>query len=91
MEDSNWLLRNLNANPKTPVVVSYYCPGSFPIISLFVAHRVAEFIIYKLREMGKISQEDISLVMQEFEQLDVDQSGTLSISDISLAQAAHPS
>ncbi|KAF7831280.1 two-pore potassium channel 1 [Senna tora] len=51
----------------------------------------AEFIIYKLKEMGKISQEDISLVMQEFEELDVDQSGTLSISDITLAQSARPS
>ncbi|KAE9596403.1 putative Two pore domain potassium channel, EF-hand domain pair [Lupinus albus] len=48
----------------------------------------AEFVIYKLKEMGKISEEDISLVMQEFEHLDVDQSGTLSISDINLA---HPS
>lgn len=47
----------------------------------------AEFVIYKLKEMGKISQEDISLVMQEFEELDVDQSGTLSISDIILAQS----
>ncbi|BFG29876.1 hypothetical protein CerSpe_161500 [Prunus speciosa] len=46
----------------------------------------AEFIIYKLKEMGKISQEDIGLVMEEFEDLDVDQSGTLSISDIMLAQ-----
>lgn len=52
---------------------------------------VAEFVIYKLREMGKISEEDISLVMQEFEELDVDQSGTLSLSDITLAQAPHPS
>lgn len=49
-------------------------------------HSAAEFIIYKLREMGKISQEDISLVMKEFEDLDVDQSGTLSTSDIILAQ-----
>ncbi|ONI13734.1 hypothetical protein PRUPE_4G242000 [Prunus persica] len=46
----------------------------------------AEFIIYKLKEMGKISQEDIRLVMEEFEDLDVDQSGTLSLSDIMLAQ-----
>ena len=38
--------------------------------------------------MGKISQEDISLVMEEFEELDVDQSGTLSISDITLAQSS---
>ncbi|RDX71415.1 Two-pore potassium channel 1, partial [Mucuna pruriens] len=48
----------------------------------------AEFVIYKLKEMGKISQEDISLVLQEFEELDVDQSGTLSISDITLAQSS---
>ncbi|CAJ1971505.1 unnamed protein product [Sphenostylis stenocarpa] len=48
----------------------------------------AEFVIYKLKEMGKISQEDISLVMQEFEQLDVDDSGTLTISDITLAQSS---
>ncbi|CAK7324510.1 unnamed protein product [Dovyalis caffra] len=48
----------------------------------------AEFIIYKLKEMGKISQEDIALVMKEFEDLDVDQSGTLSASDIVLAQTA---
>ncbi|XP_061345982.1 two pore potassium channel a [Gastrolobium bilobum] len=47
-----------------------------------------EFIIYKLKEMGKISQEDISLVMKEFEELDVDQSGTLSSSDITLAQSS---
>ncbi|KAL5803876.1 hypothetical protein ACOSQ3_030676 [Xanthoceras sorbifolium] len=45
-----------------------------------------EFIIYKLKEMGKISQEDINQVMEEFEELDVDQSGTLSASDIILAQ-----
>lgn len=36
--------------------------------------------------MGKICQEDISLLLKEFEDLDVDQSGTLSTSDIILAQ-----
>ncbi|KAF9676439.1 hypothetical protein SADUNF_Sadunf08G0002200 [Salix dunnii] len=49
--------------------------------------RAAEFILYKLKEMGKISQEDIALVMEEFEDLDVDESGTLSASDITLAQS----
>ncbi|MCH96799.1 two-pore potassium channel 1-like [Trifolium medium] len=48
----------------------------------------AEFVIYKLKEMGKITQEDITLVMKEFEELDVDQSGTLSVSDITLAQSS---
>nr|ASM90229.1 potassium channel protein [Sesuvium portulacastrum] len=54
----------------------------------------AEFVLYKLKEMGKITQEDILLVMEEFHELDVDQSGTLSLSDITLAQsspqATHP-
>lgn len=52
------------------------------------AHRAAEFIIYKLKEMGKISQEDISVILQEFEELDVDQSGSLSISDLTLSQSS---
>ncbi|KAG8365148.1 hypothetical protein BUALT_Bualt18G0074200 [Buddleja alternifolia] len=48
----------------------------------------AEFVIYKLKEMGKITQEDVSLLLQEFENLDVDQSGTLSTCDLMLAQSA---
>ncbi|XP_008811632.2 two pore potassium channel a [Phoenix dactylifera] len=48
----------------------------------------AEFIIYKLKEMGKITQEDIALVMEEFEELDVDQSGTISNSDLIIAQSS---
>lgn len=54
----------------------------------FQSIRAAEFIIYKLKEMGKINQEDIALLMEEFEDLDVDQSGTLSTSDIMLAQSS---
>ncbi|GAV59858.1 Ion_trans_2 domain-containing protein [Cephalotus follicularis] len=42
----------------------------------------AEFIIYTLKEMGNISQEDISLVMERFKKLDVDRSGTLTASDL---------
>ncbi|CAN1290411.1 Two-pore potassium channel 1 [Linum perenne] len=45
-----------------------------------------EFVLYKLKEMGKITQDDIMLVMEEFEGLDVDQSGTISASDLVLAQ-----
>lgn len=50
-------------------------------------YSAAEFIIYKLKEMGKITQEDIALVMEEFEELDVDQSGTISNSDLIIAQS----
>lgn len=38
--------------------------------------------------MGKISQKDIAIVMKEFQELDVDQSGTLSNTDVQLAQLA---
>ncbi|KAL3355704.1 hypothetical protein AABB24_016730 [Solanum stoloniferum] len=48
----------------------------------------AEFVVYKLKEMGKISQDDVSLLLDEFECLDVDQSGTLSTTDLSLAQSS---
>lgn len=47
----------------------------------------AEFVIYKLKEMGKINQEDVALVMEEFENLDIDQTGTISNSDLLLAQS----
>ncbi|XVE96657.1 hypothetical protein REPUB_Repub02eG0241600 [Reevesia pubescens] len=47
----------------------------------------AEFVLFKLKEMGKICQDDIALIMEEFEELDVDQSGTLSQSDIIIAQS----
>ncbi|KAF5479056.1 hypothetical protein F2P56_005561 [Juglans regia] len=40
----------------------------------------SEFVIHKLKEMGKISQEDIALVMKEFED-QREQSGSLSASN----------
>lgn len=49
----------------------------------------AEFVIYKLKEMGKISEEDVSVVMEEFENLDADQSGTLSTSDLRIAHSSN--
>lgn len=46
----------------------------------------ADFVLYKLKELGKISQEDISEFLEEFDRLDVDHSGTLSPSDLAAAQ-----
>ncbi|KAF9610885.1 hypothetical protein IFM89_025419 [Coptis chinensis] len=37
---------------------------------------------------GVVSQEDIALIMEEFKDLDIDQTGTLSASDITLAQSS---
>lgn len=36
--------------------------------------------------MGKISQEDISLIMERFKDLDVDGSGTLTKADLMLSK-----
>jgi potassium channel subfamily K len=47
----------------------------------------AEFVVYKLKELGKINQEDISSFLEEFNNLDVDQSGALSLYDLTLAQS----
>ncbi|ESR59668.1 hypothetical protein CICLE_v10018001mg [Citrus x clementina] len=47
---------------------------------------VAEFVIYKLKEMGKINEEDISVLMERFRTLDADQSGNLTAADIMLLQ-----
>ncbi|KAL2467076.1 Two-pore potassium channel 1 [Abeliophyllum distichum] len=42
----------------------------------------AEFVVFKLKEMGKIGEADIAMVMEEFKSLDVDQSGTLTKADL---------
>ena len=38
--------------------------------------------------MGKISQDDITPIMDEFETLDFDKTGTLSASDLLLSQSS---
>ncbi|GMJ14524.1 CA2+ ACTIVATED OUTWARD RECTIFYING K+ CHANNEL 1, TWO PORE K CHANNEL, TWO PORE K CHANNEL 1 [Hibiscus trionum] len=45
----------------------------------------AEFILYKLKEMGKIGQEDVLMLMDRFKDLDVDHSGTLTTEDVILS------
>lgn len=56
------------------------------LLKCFLCHSAAEFIVYKLKEMGKISQEDILLLMERFKDLDVDGSGTLTKADLVLSQ-----
>ena len=47
-----------------------------------IFYRSADFILYKLKEMGKIKQEDISVAMKD---LDVDDQ---SVSDVIPAQSS---
>lgn len=48
----------------------------------------AEFVIFKLKEMGKINQDDITPIMDQFETLDFDKTGTLSAADILRSQSS---
>ncbi|XP_006658212.2 two pore potassium channel b-like [Oryza brachyantha] len=50
----------------------------------------ADFVLYKLKELGKIRQEEISEFLKEFDKLDADHSGTLSPADLALAQSPDP-
>ncbi|KAJ0716426.1 putative EF-hand domain pair, potassium channel domain, EF-Hand 1, calcium-binding protein [Helianthus annuus] len=50
----------------------------------------AEFIVYKLKEMGKINEDDITPIMDEFEALDFNRSGTLSVAELMFLQSSLP-
>ncbi|KAI3676528.1 hypothetical protein L1987_86138 [Smallanthus sonchifolius] len=50
----------------------------------------AEYIVYKLREMGKVSNEDIAIVVEGFKNLDVDRSGTLTVNDLKIIESFEP-
>lgn len=50
--------------------------------SQHVVCSAAEFVVYKLKEMGKISEEDVEMVMEWFKILDADHSGTLTKTDL---------
>ncbi|KAL0301072.1 UNVERIFIED_CONTAM: Two-pore potassium channel 1 [Sesamum radiatum] len=87
-------IAELNTERRQKAVVNYVLTKKMTNVDLEAADvdadgtvGAAEFIIYKLKEMGKINQEDISLLLEEFENLDVDQSGTLSTCDLMLAQS----
>ncbi|CAH1448200.1 unnamed protein product [Lactuca virosa] len=43
----------------------------------------AEYVVYKLKEMGLVSEQLIMNVMEGFNDLDVDHSGTLTVNDVS--------
>jgi potassium channel subfamily K len=45
-----------------------------------------EFVIFKLKELGKIDEEDVTGILEEFHQLDYDGSGTISLDDLKASQ-----
>jgi hypothetical protein len=63
----------------------------FPIlhdkIPFFQFSSAAEFILYKLKELGKVDEADIVDIANEFCSLDYDQNGALKISSFHVPQA----
>ena len=49
---------------------------------LFFVHRLAEFIVDRLKKMEKISEDDIADIKKEFGKRDVNKSNTLTESDL---------
>ena len=43
---------------------------------------MAEFILHKLKQMEKITEDDIALLKEEFNKNDIDKSKTLTESDL---------
>lgn len=42
-------------------------------------------MVYKLKEVGKIAEDDVQDILKEFCALDYDESGTLNLSDIHIS------
>ncbi|CAM6097286.1 unnamed protein product [Calypogeia fissa] len=45
-----------------------------------------EFVVFKLKELGKIDDVDVAGIIEEFHQLDYDRSGTISLEDLKKSQ-----
>lgn len=73
-------------------VLFYSLWGAY--ISCGFAYRVdfwvcskTEFVIYKLKEMGKVSEKDIMQVSEQFDRLDTGNCGKITLAD--LMEARH--
>jgi Ca2+-binding EF-hand superfamily protein len=44
--------------------------------------RKSEFVVYKLKEMGKISEKDIMMICNQFQRLDTGNCGKITLSDL---------
>ncbi len=51
-------------------------------LSCLCPHSLPEFLLFKLKELGKLDFSDVYAICQEFEQLDVDNDGDLDAGEI---------
>lgn len=55
---------------------------SYPFVSWTLFFSKSEYVIYKLKEMGKIGDKDILQICQQFSKLDPDNSGKITLPHI---------
>lgn len=49
---------------------------------MLILLRKSEFVVYKLKEMGKISEKDIMMICDQFQRLDTGNCGKITLSDL---------
>ena len=49
---------------------------------MLILLRKSEFVVYKLKEMGKISEKDIMMICDQFQRLDTGYCGKITLSDL---------
>ena len=48
----------------------------------FLACSKSEYVIYKLKEMGKVSEKDIMQISEKFDRLDTGNCGKITLADL---------
>ena len=50
-------------------------------MSVYICSK-SEFVIYKLKEMGKVSEKDIMQICEKFDRLDAGNCGKITLADL---------
>ncbi|KAL0442561.1 UNVERIFIED_CONTAM: Two-pore potassium channel 3 [Sesamum latifolium] len=66
----------------TKVFLAFYGVNSVSTAGHILVVRKSEYVVYKLKEMGKVSEKDILLVCKQFERLDPDNCGKITLADL---------
>lgn len=52
------------------------------VVFFFLCHSKSDFLIYKLKEIGKIDDKDIAMISDQFDQLGLAKCGKITLADI---------
>ncbi|KAK4399316.1 Two-pore potassium channel 3 [Sesamum angolense] len=62
--------------------IAFYGVNSVSSAGHILTVRKSEYVVYKLKEMGKVSEKDILQVCKQFERLDPDNCGKITLADL---------